>query len=325
MTISRRKFLALGASSVLVAPYIAKPSALMAHETELAAGTIPSFAKRRIGSAEVTVLLDGVLDMGADGIIGFNQKVADETLKRHHLPAFGKARPLSVLGHVIDTGDRKIAIDTGAPAGFSKTTGRYHEALKQAGIDTADIDSVLLTHLHIDHVGGLMIDKKLAFPNAEIVVNSSEWDFWHGTAADTLPDQLQFLVQAARNFTSPYKDKLRIFSGSDEILPGIQAVQLPGHTPGHAGFHLHSDGEDLLFWADLIHLPRLQFDNPDWLIGFDMNPAQTSATRKKFLDMAATDGLQVTGAHLEFPAFGYVDRLAGNYRFAPAAYDYSLT
>jgi glyoxylase-like metal-dependent hydrolase (beta-lactamase superfamily II) len=107
-------------------------------------------------------------------------------------------------------------------------------------------------------------------------------------------------------------------------MSGIQAKFMPGHTPGHVGFHLHSDGEYLLFWGDLIHLPRLQFNNPEWLGAFDMDQAQTAATRAKILDMAATDGVQVTGAHLEFPGFGYVDRTAARYDFVPAPYDYSL-
>ena len=322
--INRRKFLAFGVGSALMTPFVAKPSTSLAHEQGLAARPLPSFAKRRVGSAEVTVLMDGTIDMVADGIIGFDREVADQNLKRQHLPAFGKGRPMPILGHVIDTGDKKIAIDTGTPAGFAETAGGYHSALRQAGIDPAEIDTVLMTHLHVDHVGGLVAGKKPAFPNAELVVNAPEWDFWHGSGAEALPEQMKFLVDAARNFTMPYKEKLRLFSGAEEVLPGIQAVQLPGHTPGHVGFHLHSNGEDLLFWADLIHLPRLQFDNPDWLIPFDIDPAQTSETRAKFLDMAATDGLQVTGSHLEFPSFGYVDRVGRAYRFAPAPYDYSL-
>lgn len=323
MAYNRRNFLKLGGTSVLAAPFIANPTQLLAHDVPAVAGIKPSFSKRRIGSAQVTVLLDGIIDADPSIIIGFDQDTADETLKRQHIPPFDGSRPLPILGHIIDTGDRKIAIDTGTLKGFSPKTGGYHAALANAGINASEIDTVLLTHLHPDHVGGLIDGQKQLFPNAEIMVNAQEWDFWHGSASDGLPDQVQPFVDIARNFTNPYKDRLKTFNGDAEVLPGIQAVSMPGHTPGHVGFHLHSDGESLLFWGDLIHLPRLQFNNPDWLIAFDMDPAQTSATRTKILDMAATDGLQVTGAHLEFPGFGYVDHTANKYDFIQSAYDYS--
>jgi glyoxylase-like metal-dependent hydrolase (beta-lactamase superfamily II) len=273
---------------------------------------------------EITVLLDGTIDVGPDIIVGFDQERANETLRRQHLPDFDGNRPLPVLGHIIDTGTQKIAIDTGTVAGFSPSTGGYHAALQQAGIAATDIDVVLLTHLHPDHVGGLTKGEDRLFPNAEIVVSSTEWEFWHGAAADVLPEQVQPFVQIARSSTTPYLDQLRTFSGEAEVLSGIQAISMPGHTPGHVGFHLHSDGEDLLFWGDLIHLPRLQFENPEWLVAFDMDPTQTAKTRARVLDFAATDALQVTGAHLEFPGFGYVDRTAGRYDFVPSAHDYTL-
>lgn len=324
MKINRRNFLGMGGATALAAPFILKPTLLSAHETGLSAGATPSFAKRRIGSAEIIVLLDGVIDVGPDLIVGFDQDKANETLNRQHLPSFEGTRPLPVLGHIIDTGEKKIAIDTGTLPGFSPKTGGYHAALKQAGIDAAEIDTVLLTHLHPDHIGGLSAGEDRLFPNAEIVVNSTEWDFWHGSAADALPEQVQPFVKIARDLTVPYKDRLRVFDNDAEVLSGIQAKFMPGHTPGHVGFHLHNGGEDLLFWGDLIHLPRLQFNNPDWLVAFDMDPAQTAETRAKMLDMAATDKVQVTGSHLEFPGFGYVDHTADHYDFVPAAYDYSL-
>lgn len=324
MKLNRRNFLSLGGTAALAAPFVATPAILSAHETGLAAGTLPSYSKRRVGSAEVFVLMDGYIDAGSDLILGFDKETADRTLERQHLPAFNGSRPLPVLGHIIDTGSKKIAIDTGTLPGFSPKTGGYHTALKQAGIDAAEIDTVLLTHLHPDHVGGLSSGTDRLFPNAEIVVSSTEWDFWHGAAADALPDQVQPFVTIARDLTAPYQERLRTIADGDEVLPGIQAVSMLGHTPGHVGFHLHNDGKDLLFWGDLIHLPRLQFENPDWLVAFDMDPAQTAATRAKVLDMAATDALQVTGAHLEFPGFGYVDRTAGRFDFVPSGHDYTL-
>lgn len=322
--LNRRSFLTISASSALAAPFLSISTPAFAHEISSQARKLPAASKHRVGSVEITVLFDGTIDVGPELIVGFDKDKADATLKKQHLPPFDKTRPLPVLGHVIDTGDKKIAVDTGTLAGFSPNTGGFHQALHEAGIATDDIDTVLLTHLHPDHVGGLTADGNPLFANAEIVVNETEWDFWHGAAADALPDQMQPFVQMARGMTLPYKDKLRTFSGDAEVLPGIQALQLPGHTPGHVGYSLHSDGDSLLFWGDVIHLPRLQFDNPDWLVAFDMDPAQTSATRAKMLDMAAADGMRVTGTHLELPSFGYVDRTSSGYQFVQAPFDYNL-
>lgn len=324
MNHTRRHFLTLTGSTALATPFLGKATPLDAQVSAVGGTAMPAFAKRRVGSATITVLLDGTIDVGPEMIPGFDQVKADKTLMRQHLPAFDGTRPLPVLGHVIDTGSRKIAIDSGTLAGFSAKTGGYHAALAQAGIDAGEIDTVLLTHLHPDHIGGLSNGDTRLFPNAEIAVHETEWDFWHGAAADGLPDAAQPFVKIARDFTAPYKDRLRRFRGGDEVLNGIQAIDLPGHTPGHTGFHLNSDGEDLLFWGDVIHLPRLQFENPDWLVAFDMDPTQTAATRLRMLDMAVTDGLQVTGAHLEFPGFGYVDKTQSRFQFVPSAYDYSL-
>ncbi|MFA3918674.1 MBL fold metallo-hydrolase [Ruegeria sp. 2012CJ15-1] len=313
----------MAGTTALATPFLTKPTLLEAADGGVVAGNLLSFSKRRVGDVEVFGLLDGTIDVGPDLIVGFDQDAADQALKRQHLPPFDGTRPLPVLGHVIDTGSQKIAIDTGTLPGFSPNTGGYHEALTQAGIDPADIDTVLITHLHPDHVGGLTADNERLFPNAEILVSRTEWDFWYGAAADALPEQVQPFVQIARNATSPYLEQVVLFEHEEEVLPGIQAISMPGHTPGHAGFQLHSGGDNLLFWGDLIHLPRLQFDNPDWLVAFDMDPAQTASTRATMLDRAAADGLQVTGAHLEFPGFGYVEKLAGRYEFVPSAYDYS--
>lgn len=323
MTLTRRTLLSFAGATTLATPFLARPTLLWAADGCVEAGSLPSYSKRRIGEVDVYVLLDGTIDAGPDIIVGFDQAKADRTLERQHLPPFEGTRPLPVLGHVIDTGNRKIAIDTGTLPGFSPKTGGFHNALKQAGINAADIDTVLITHLHPDHVGGMMAGSERQFPNAEVFVHKIEWEFWHGAAADSLPDQVQPFVQMARNATTPYMDQITLFDHEQEVLSGLRAVSMPGHTPGHAGFQLHSGGDDLLFWGDLIHLPRLQFDHPDWLVAFDMDPAQTVATRSKMLDMAATDGLQVTGAHLEFPGFGHVDKAAGRYEFAPSPYDYT--
>lgn len=324
MNVSRRNLLRMGGGSALAAPFLGMPSVLAAQPGGDAVASGPAFSRRRIGSFVVTTLLDGTIDIGAEFISGFDQSQADAALDRQHLSAFNGAMAIPVLGYVVDTGTQKIAVDCGTLEGFAPRLAGYHAALKQAGIDSADIDVVLATHLHPDHIGGLSKDGARLFPNAEIHVGAAEYEFWHGSVADGLPDQMQPFVQIARGFLKPYVGRIKTFGADAEVIPGVQAVSMPGHTPGHAGFRFHSEGQDLLIWGDLIHLTKLQFDYPDWTIAFDMDPAQTQETRARVLDMAAAEGMMVTGSHLDFPGFGFVERHGGGFRFAPATYDYMI-
>ncbi|MGH1447503.1 MAG: MBL fold metallo-hydrolase [Cognatishimia sp.] len=324
MSLNRRAFLNLGGTVALATPFLAVPQLVGAQSTTPVAATVPAYSQRRLGAFTVTTLLDGTIDIGADFIAGFDQAAADTALARQHLPNFADPMAIPILGYIIDTGTQKIAVDCGTVDGFAPRVAGYHQALTQAGIDAADIDVVLLTHMHPDHLGGLSQGTTRRFPNAEIHVSAVEYDFWHGSVADAMPDQMQPFVQIARGMIAPYNDRIKTFGTDAEVIPGVQAVALPGHTPGHVGFRFNSQGQDLLIWGDLIHLTKLQFDQPDWTIAFDMDPEVTKATRAKMLDMAAKDGLLVTGSHLDFPGFGYVDRTASGYHFAPAAHDYML-
>ena len=324
MNIDRRRLFSIGAAG-LAAPAILRLTAGTARAATTAAVATPVFSRRRVGRFVVTALLDGTLDASPDIVIGYDAEAAARALERQHLQADAPTMPLPVLGYVVDTGERLVAIDSGTMPGFAPRLAGYHEALRQAGISAADIDDVLVTHLHPDHIGGLSNGGERLFPSAQVHVSETEWNFWHDDAlTGALPEAVTPFVGMAREFVAPYDGRIVTFGAESEILPGIQAVPLPGHTPGHAGFRFHSEGEDLLIWGDVMHLTRLQFDNPDWLVVFDMDQDLARTTRRRVYDMAAADNLMVAGSHIDFPGAGYVERSADGYRFAPAVHDYML-
>ena len=213
---------------------------------------------------------------------------------------------------------------------MAPTVGRWHAARQAAGIAAEDIDTVFLTHLHGDHVGGLSDalsgGSSRLLPNAEFVCTEAEWTFTHDAAVyNALPETFRGNFDAARALVAPYaKDRKMIAMAETEIAPGVTAVPLPGHTPGHAGVLLESDGEQLLIWGDIVHAPGYQFAHPEWSIVFDADPAQAQKVRRAMLDRASADRLMVAGMHLDFPALGHVERQAGTYRYIPAPMRYDL-
>lgn len=318
MNFHRRAFLTSGAS-VLAAPMILRAAPVLA-----AAATTrpaPRFLRRRVGAFEVTILLDGTLGITPDITIGWDAQAAANTYARQHLPAPQGPMPIPVMGYVIDTGSALIAVDNGTVAGFSPNLGGYHAALAEAGFAPGDIDTVLLTHLHVDHVGGMVADGARVFDNAQVHVNATELQFWQTTKA---PQGMEAFFDIARAAVAPYDGRIVTFEGDAEIMTGVQAVALPGHTPGHSGFQFQSEGEALLIWGDVIHLTKLQFDHPDWVLAFDTDPDLTRQTRARMLDMTASDGVMVAGSHLDFPGVGFVERAGGAYRYVAAPYDYRV-
>ncbi len=186
----------------------------------------------------------------------------------------------------------------------------------------SSIDTILLTHGHGDHLGGLVdAQGKPMYGRAELVVNGIEADFWTSdeNMAAATPDR-RGGFEIARRSLAAYAARTRRIGDGQEALPGITARLFPGHTPGHTGFAITSGTDSLLIWGDIVHLPAVQFARPEVGVGFDSDVAQGRATRAKILDEAATDRLLVGGIHHDFPIFGHILRRGSGYAFEPVVW-----
>jgi glyoxylase-like metal-dependent hydrolase (beta-lactamase superfamily II) len=325
MTLSRRRLLgaALLAPAALAAPPILRLTGIA--EAQTAASASAAFVRRKIGEIEVTALLDGSVTFPTAMLLGFDATAAEPAAKAAHKPFDPAAMTLGVSAYLVRTGGRVIAVDTGAPGLMGPTVGGWAASLAAAGIAPDQVDTVFLTHLHPDHVGGLTDPASGAalLPKAELIASEADWAFTHDDAVYAgASKDFQSFFDLSRTLVAPYDARKTLIQPGAEIAPGLTTVALPGHTPGHLGLRIDSGNESLLIWGDLLHSTAFQFARPDWSLAFDADPTVATDSRKKTLDMAAADGLMVAGMHLDFPGFGYVETAGDAYRFIAAPYDY---
>lgn len=285
---------------------------------------IPGIYHRRIGDFVVTALSDGILVRTHEMMIG----VSEAEGKAHLDRAFRTEFALSVNAFLIRGGGKLILIETGSGEYFGPVAGHLLANLKTAGIDPAQIDTILLTHMHPDHSAGLtdLATGKAHYPNAELVCHENEpkhWLYDDAAMARATERQRKLMFQQARDQTAPYHKRLRTFTGG-EVAPGITAVAAHGHTPGHTGYLIESNNDRLLIWGDTVHIPEVQVPRPEVSMVVDSDPVAASAARRRMFDMAASERVLVTGMHLHFPGFGHVARQGASYAFVPEAWRQGL-
>jgi len=232
-------------------------------------------------------------------------------------------RRTAVNTFLVHSGGKLALVDTGCGSAMGATAGRLFANLFAGGVRPEEVDTVLLTHMHPDHSNGLAdAEGRALFPRAELAMHEAEWAYWHDDPAmgraDEASRERNFL--AARGQAAPYRDRLRLFKGG-EVFPGVTAMPLPGHTPGHTGYMVASGGDSLLIWGDIVHIPEIQVPRPEVTMAFDVDPAQAEATRRRVFDMVAADKQAFTGMHLHFPGHAHmIWRDGGSYALLQEAW-----
>ncbi len=322
MKLDRRKTL-LAAGAALAAP------AIIGSRTARAAAPLlgparPSFYRFQLGDFEVTTLLDGAVQLdGPHPIFGENQP-AEEVVafaQANFLP--GDRMEISFTPILVNTGDHLVLFDSGNAAGRRPGAGNLVAAIEAAGYTTDQIDTVIITHMHGDHIGGLMSEGVPAFANAAYAAGQVEYDFW--SHDDRLSGELEDRAQLVRSNVVPLAEKTRFVGDNAEVVPGITGIAAFGHTPGHMAYHIESNGQRLMLWADASNHYLLSVQQPEWHVRFDMDKEAAVATRKRLFDMAHAERIPVTGYHMPFPAVGFIDKTAdGDYRWVQASYQLNL-
>jgi glyoxylase-like metal-dependent hydrolase (beta-lactamase superfamily II) len=281
----------------------------------------PGYYRMMLGDIEVTALSDGTLPMRVgDLLTNVTQKQRDDALTGSYLK---EPIEMSVNGFLINTGPKLVLIDTGAGMLFGPSLGKLLSNLKASGYQPEQVDEVYLTHMHGDHLGGLLADGKPAFPNAIVRASQQEADYWLNKAhLDAAPKDAKDGFQNAMSALNPYiaAKKFKPFRGDTELVPGISAVAAPGHTPGHTVYVVSGDDQKLVLWGDLMHVAAVQFADPKVTIHFDTDSKSAAAQRKKVFADAAEHGYWVGGAHLSFPGIGHLRAAGSGYIYVPADY-----
>ncbi|MFN4058980.1 MAG: MBL fold metallo-hydrolase [Roseinatronobacter sp.] len=265
-----------------------------------------------LGAASVSVITDGAVTFTPDLFPG----TEPDSIARHLEQAGADAIHTNFNATLIRLGDHLVLADGGPRDLMGPDCGLLPKGLSELGVTPDQVDTLLATHLHPDHVAGFVTpDGAAVFPNARLFVTAAEVDFWGN------PDNFTGALAGAEGFAAiaravlaAYADRLEVVGNKAAILPGLSLFDLPGHTPGHVGWRIDSDGATLLHVGDIIHAPTLQIPNPDIVIVYDLDADTARSTRKRLLDELATDGALFTGGHLLAPKFLRVERAGSGYR-----------
>jgi glyoxylase-like metal-dependent hydrolase (beta-lactamase superfamily II) len=315
MNLSRRELLA--GASAFAAVGFAGPMA--AAKAPMLGNQAPYWYRFKLGDFEGTVVSDGVLPLGKpeENFTGLTKEEMGGQLRENFLSVENAVLEQNAL--VINTGSRLVLFDTGLGSlnVFGPTTGKLLSNLKQAGINPGDIDVVIMTHGHIDHLGGNVADNgSINFPNAQFYITQADHDFW--TDYGKVPNEFKVFADTANKNLKPVRDRLQFVKDGQEVIPGIHAIHAPGHTVGHTMYMIDSGGKQLCFTGDLAHHPVLLLQKPLTEFKYDTDPKQSAQTRVKNLAMFAEKRIPILAYHFAWPGIGHVVKQGDGFRYLPA-------
>jgi glyoxylase-like metal-dependent hydrolase (beta-lactamase superfamily II) len=328
MEITRRRLLTgvTASAACALAPFeTTKP----AHAAVAPAGKqAPGVYRYKVGELECTSINDGArtFPMPESFVKNVPREEALAAAEAAYMPKGMVMVPFNP--QIINTGSRLVLIDTGYGPGIGPTVGLLPDGMAAAGIDAKAIDTVVLSHLHPDHINGLKTaDGKLAFANAEIMAPAKDWAFWmddeNAAKAESNPMMKAYFANT-RKILGDIAGKVTKYEWGKEVAPGVTALDTSGHTPGHTSFAVASGASKVLIQSDVTNIPELFLRNPDWHVMFDVDPQQAATTRHKFYDMAAAEKALVIGFHFTFPSLGHVEKAGTGYRLVPVAWNPAL-
>jgi glyoxylase-like metal-dependent hydrolase (beta-lactamase superfamily II) len=278
-------------------------------EAPMAKKQVPGYYRMMHGQFEITALFDGAFDLDIAMMSNATETELQQLLVHNYID--GDKIQMATNVYLINTGKNLVLIDAGCGTLFGPKMGRIMDNMKAAGYAPEQVDTILLTHMHPDHVGGLVdAHGKMLFPNARVYANQLESDFWlsEKNAGEAKTDRLKNAFNKANWTTAPYRaaKKWHTFQHKDEVVPGIRAVSTAGHTPGHTMFRIKSDELRFFILGDAVISHTVQFDRPDVALEFDVAPKQAVLTRYKVFNLAAKYRWMVAGAHLPYPGIGHI-------------------
>ncbi len=284
----------------------------------------PGFYRGTLGAFEITTLSDGTAPRHMD------QVLSKPTIALAEYAADHEALPvnLSINAYLINTGSRLVLIDTGAGELLGPMSGLLSSNLYAAGYRPDQIDTILLTHIHSDHSGGLSIGGVQQFPNATVYVDGRDLEYFvTGKDHPGQSSALRAVIQQSRATVGSYLDakKIAFIKDGDEVLPGITARSQSGHTPGHTAYLVESDGHEMFFWGDIVHSAEVQFDHPEVTVRYDVNPTEAIEARVREFEFSADRGILVASDHISFPGLGHVRKIGPSYRWVPTPYSATVS
>lgn len=264
----------------------------------------------KIGDIEIIAITDGATQFGAELFPGTEEAAINDILKS----AGTETIDTNFNAFIVKSGGDTMLVDAGPRDLFGETCGFLGDALSEAGIANDDITHLFFTHLHPDHIAGALTqDGQAVFEKAQMIVSEADHKFWSSEVfTDETLTQWQGLAQAS---LAAYAGRTEQTKGGDTLISGVIAHDLPGHTPGHMGFIANDGSDSFAHVGDIAHAQTLQFTNPEIGIAFDIDMDTARETRKKTLDMIASDGMKLSGGHMLQPNIGTLERAGRGYTF----------